>query len=197
MIEAKDLQSPAHAAYNFRAILDAFAKPGRPVALAPLTGCPPKFHAASAGIALSLCDYQTAIWLSPGIDSAELRTFLRFHTGVPIVSKASEADFAFMEAAELAQFYSHFSKGTDEYPDRSATLIAQTTAFEATQKVKLEGPGIERNVVVSADGLGAREWSLLADDRILFPLGVDVAFSNESSLFAVPRSTRITCLENR
>ena len=41
MIEAKDLQAPAQAAHDFRAILDAFAKPGQPVTCRSWPTSPP------------------------------------------------------------------------------------------------------------------------------------------------------------
>lgn len=191
------MQSPAQAAQSFRTILDAFAKSGQLVSLPLVSDCPSGLHAAAAGIALALCDYQTSIWLSPDIDSPGLRNFLRFHTGAPVADKASEAGFAFVGSGEFAQFFPQFNKGTDEYPDRSTTVIVQTTAFSAPQPVKLEGPGIKQDATLEVEGFGSREWKLLADDRILFPLGVDVAFTAGGMLVAVPRSTRIACLGDR
>jgi alpha-D-ribose 1-methylphosphonate 5-triphosphate synthase subunit PhnH len=197
MIEARQMQSSAQAAQIFRAILDAFAKPGNPVSLPAVSDCPQGLHAAAMGIALALCDYQTSIWFSPSIDCPELRNFLRFHTGAAVVTNAAEAGFAFVESGEFGRYFSQFNKGTDEYPDRSATVIVQAAAFDAPLRVKLEGPGTKRSPTLAVEGFGHSEWKLLMEDRILFPLGVDVAFVVGEKLVTVPRSSRISCLEKR
>jgi alpha-D-ribose 1-methylphosphonate 5-triphosphate synthase subunit PhnH len=197
MIEAKDLQAPAQAAHDFRAILDAFAKPGQPMTVPKLAEKPAALHDASVVLALALCDYQSPVWLSPRINQTEVRSFLRFHTGSPIVSSPAEAHFAFIESGEFAKYFALFNKGNDEYPDRSATVIVQASAFEARQRVRLEGPGIKLHSILAVAGFGPMEWNLLSEDRILFPLGIDVAFISDTKLVGLPRSTRITTLEDR
>lgn len=197
MIEAKDLQAPARAAHDFRAILDAFAKPGQQVTVPQVADKPAALQSASVVLALDLCDYQSPVWLSPRINHHDVRSFLRFHTGAPIVANPLEAHFAFADCEEFAQHFRTFNKGSDEYPDRSVTLVLQATSFEAPQRVRLEGPGIKSHAELAVAGFGPREWDLLSDDLILFPLGVDVAFVSETKLIGLPRSTRITLLEDR
>ena len=197
MIEAKDLQAPARAAHDFRAILDAFAKPGQAVTVPQLADKPAALQAASVVMALALCDYQSPVWLSPRINHTDVRSFLRFHTGAPIVTDPAEAHFAIVESGEFAKHFPLFNKGNDEYPDRSATVIVQADAFEAPQRVRLEGPGIRLQHELAVAGFGPREWNLLSEDRILFPLGIDVAFVSDTKLVGLPRSTRITTLEDR
>jgi alpha-D-ribose 1-methylphosphonate 5-triphosphate synthase subunit PhnH len=197
MIDAKDLQSPAQAAHSFRAILDAFSEPGVPIQLSAVANCPAPLQAASAVLALSLCDFQTPVWLSKKLDGPDVRSFLRFHTGASIVGKAEDAAYAFLDASEFADSYPRLHKGTDEYPDRSATAVVQVSNFFGLQSVRLEGPGIKTAVELSIAGFAEGDWTMLSDDRILFPLGVDVAFASGAQLVAVPRSTRISLMEGR
>lgn len=197
MIEAKDLQAPAQAAHDFRAILDAFAKPGQPVTMPQLADKPASLQAASIILALALCDYQSPVWLSPAINQTDVRNFLRFHTGAPVVTNPAEAHFAFVESDEFATHFPLFNKGNEEYPDRSATVIVQAAAFHAPQRVRLEGPGIKFHAELAIAGFGPLEWNLLSEDRILFPLGIDVAFVSDTQLVGLPRSTGITTLEDR
>lgn len=192
MIEAKELQAPGQAAHSFRTILDAFSKPGIPVQLAKVADCPQPFLGNAAVLALSLCDFQTPIWLSEKLDRPDVRSFLRFHTGAPIVGKAEDASFAFLHASEFSETYPRLHKGTDEYPDRSATAVVQVTNFSARQLVRLEGPGIKTAIELAVADIDAKAWTMLSDDRILFPLGVDIAFASDTELIAVPRSTRIS-----
>ena len=197
MLDAKDLQAPAQAAHDFRAILDALSKPGLEVSVPELADKPAALHDASIVMALALCDYQSPVWLSPRINQAEVCSFLRFHTGAPIVADPAEAQFAFVESGEFEKHFALFNKGTDEYPDRSATVIVQASGFSAPQRVRLEGPGIKQYEVLSIAGFGPKEWNLLSDDRILFPLGIDVAFVSDTKLVGLPRSTRITTQGDR
>jgi alpha-D-ribose 1-methylphosphonate 5-triphosphate synthase subunit PhnH len=197
MIEAVGPQLPGQAARCFRKVLDSFAKPGTRVELPPLGDLSATLNAASASLALVLFDFQTALWLSPLLDRQDVRDFLRFRTGVPLVQEPGNAAFAICMASEFAGIHPRLSKGSAEYPDRSTTAVVQVQDFEAPQRVKLQGPGIRDAAVMSAAGFSLHEWTLLADDRILFPLGIDVALTSAASLVAIPRSTRITCLEDR
>lgn len=197
MTDAKDLQAPAQAAHDFRTILDALAKPGRVAAVPQLTEKPAALHAASVVVALALCDYQSPIWLSPRNNLTDVRSFLRFHTGASIVADPEHAHFAFTESDEFASHFQLFKKGSDEYPDRSATVVVQTSTFEAPQRVRLDGPGIKLHEELAVAGFGPTEWNLLSDDRILFPLGIDIVFVSDTKLVGLPRSTRITTLDDR
>lgn len=197
MIEARDLLSPAPAAFCFRSVLDAVSKPGTEVVLRDLAGVPAPLHAASATLVLSLCDFQTPVWVSPKLDSVEVRAFLRFHAGVPFVDQPGEAHFALMDAVEFKQFHRQLNIGTGEYPDRAATAIIQTTAFAAGDKVTLEGPGIRNKMHLSVAGIEVADWQRLATDRTLFPLGIDSMFVAQTAIVAVPRSTHITLTEGQ
>jgi alpha-D-ribose 1-methylphosphonate 5-triphosphate synthase subunit PhnH len=191
MTEAINLQDAGKAAACFRTILEAFSKPGKCVELPALGELPFGLNVATANLLLSLCDYQTLVWLSPSLDTKQVKDFLRFHTGAPLRTECEAATFAVCSASEFAKFYPRFNRGTDEYPDRAATAVVQVDTFAARQTVTLQGPGLRGSVKVAAQGFGSREWNLLTDDRIRFPLGVDVALTSDQSLVAIPRSTRI------
>ena len=196
MTDTKDLQAPAQAAHCFRRLMDAFSKPGTIVALPQIVDSPPQLHAGAASLALSLCDFQTPIWLSDSIARPDVRSFLRFHTGAPISGTAAEAAFAFMDANAFNTTYPSLDKGTDEYPDRSATAIVQVKSLSGPLSVRLDGPGIKTAVELPLLGLGAQGWAMLSEDRILFPRGIDVVFVSGAELVVVPRSSRIALLEN-
>ena len=197
MIEAKDLHAPARAAHDFRAILNAFAKPGHQENLPQLKEKPSALHSASVVLALTLCDYQSPVWLSPRVNTSDVRSFLRFHTGASLVADVAAAQFAFIESGEFADHFPRFNRGSDEYPDRSTTVIVQAGALTAPQRVRLEGPGIKTKAEIAVAGFGPREWNLISDERILFPLGIDIAIVSNTKLVGLPRSTRITTLEDR
>ena len=188
---ALGLADPAHDSQKlFRAVLDAFAHPGRIVALTQgPAGVGPLSRAATAFV-LTLVDRDTPLWLSPDLDAPAVRDFVRFHTGAPLVAREADALFALL-TPQRAPLIDGFAIGTDPYPDRSATLVIEVPALTGGPALTLKGPGIESAARACVAGLPAsfaEEW---AANRTLFPCGVDLAFTAGSELLALPRSIAV------
>jgi len=84
-----------------------------------------------------------------------------------------------------------FDAGTDEYPDRSATVIVQVAALAAGAGKRLTGPGIAGEGRLSVDGLPERFWTGLRENHTRFPRGVDVILASPASVAALPRTTLV------
>ena len=119
---------PLAAQACFRRLLEAMARPGTVVTLDPPPAPPPLAPAAGA-VALTLCDADTPVWLDAALAVPAVLDWLRFHAGCRIVAAPEEAAFAF--AADPAVPFDRFQVGSDEYPDRSATVVLQIDAFGA------------------------------------------------------------------
>ena len=91
---------------------------------------------------------------------------------------------------QLAGFYplSAFPVGSAEYPDRSTTLITETNLLgrEGSNACRLTGPGIQNFYTLCLP-----DPALMQANAALFPLGLDFILTSESSVAALPRSTRI------
>jgi alpha-D-ribose 1-methylphosphonate 5-triphosphate synthase subunit PhnH len=184
---AAGLADPAHDAQRlFRAVLDAFSRPGRIVTLPQPPAGPGGISAATAGFLLTLVDRDTPLWLAPEIDSAALRDFVRFHPGAPIVAERGDAAFAVL-THDIASF-DGFAIGTDAYPDRSATLVIEVPVLGAGTVRTWRGPGIDGKTQVAVGGLDAAFWPAWAANHALFPCGVDIVFATGSQLLALPRA---------
>jgi len=134
--------NPVHDAQAcFRAILDALAHPGRIVEVPKALAGSPRaaLDAAAISIALTLCDIGTPVWLDEA--SALLADYLTFHCGAPFVT-IPEARFAFIGDPAVLPPLDGFALGTDEYPERSATLVIKVSGLMAGSGVLLRGPGI-------------------------------------------------------
>jgi len=174
---------PAHdAAYAFRALMEAMARPGH---IAQLTGaCPPAPLSQAAGVALlTLCDPDTPVFLGGDADRQDVREWISFHTGAPFAPAAS-CMFALGQWDDLLPL-SQFPIGTAEYPDRSATLIVERAALSDTGAT-LRGPGIRETAQMALPDPAA-----LRANAALFPLGLDFIFTAGDRIAALPRSTRI------
>lgn len=182
--------APHDAQRLFRGVLDAFSHPGRIVELRDAPAGPGTLSTAAIGFLLTFADRETPLWLEAGIDKQEVRDFLRFHAGAPIVQAREAATFGVIVAGGGEPF-AGFAIGTDTYPDRAATLVIEVPALDGGQPAIWRGPGIDREVRVAIDGLGDGFWPAWSANHALFPCGVDLVFASGSRLIALPRSVAV------
>ena len=173
----------------FRAVLDAMAHPGGivrvPTALP--NGLP--LGTASAAIALSLCDIDTPVWLDAAASGAA--GYIAFHCGAPAAVTPAEASFAFVADPTALPPLDQFALGSDEYPERAATLVIEVAGLAESGGITLRGPGILGETRLDVGGLLARFWTERAALAELFPRGVDVLFTCGDRVAALPRATRV------
>ena len=181
-LEGGFLNQPIDASRAFRAIMTAMAQPGKISAVAGAQ--PPAPMSTAAGIVLlTLCDPETPIFLAPGHDTPQVREWITFHTGAPIIT-SKNAMFALGVWDELP--LAAFPCGTAEYPDRSTTLIVEVPLLSSTGAT-LRGPGIKNKVQLSLPATLAFE-----ENTQLFPLGLDFIFTSGGYLAALPRTTKVS-----
>jgi alpha-D-ribose 1-methylphosphonate 5-triphosphate synthase subunit PhnH len=174
----------------FRIAMQAMARPGTSFAIGARLAPPAPFNVGAAALLLTLCDFETTVWLDPSLfDSPGVTEFIRFRTGARIVATSQEATYAVVSDAARMPPLASFAQGTQEYPDRSATLIVQVQEMKGTGW-KLEGPGIRDHALFSASPLPADFLRQARANRAQFPCGVDMFFTTDAELAALPRSTR-------
>ena len=174
--------APVQSSRAFRAVLEALSQPGT---LRLLTGAePPAPLSVAAGVlVLTLCDATTPLHLAGHFDTADLRDWVTFHTGAPLVA-AEEARFAVGDWSGL-QPLNRFALGQPDYPDRAATLIVEMPALSNTG-ARLTGPGIAGHATLSLPEVAAFQAN-----RALFPLGFDCLFTAGQQVAGLPRSTKV------
>ena len=175
----------------FRGVLEAMSSPGRVVTLAPAAPPLPPLDSAGLGICLALVDLETPIWLDPAGRTADVVAHLRFHCGCRIVTAPAQARFAVVVEPEAMPALARFDAGSDEYPDRSATVIVQTRMLVAGTGRRLTGPGVASEARLETGGLPAGFWADLRANHERFPRGVDVLLTAGASVAALPRTTRV------
>lgn len=176
----------------YRAVLDAFSRPGT-VQTLPVLPPPPEPLTASAGaVLLALADLDAPVWLDDTLRSGATADWLRFHSGAPVVEAAEAATFAVVSAAETLETLDRFALGTPEYPDRAATVIVQVTGFTGGPAATLRGPGIRDSQRLTIPGLPASFWHAREANGALFPQGVDILFAGPDAIAGLPRTTRAT-----
>ncbi|MEM9973457.1 MAG: phosphonate C-P lyase system protein PhnH [Pseudomonadota bacterium] len=173
---------PREAAYAFRGLMRAMARPGTIETLAG--AAPPAPLSPAAGTALlTLCDPDTPLYLAGAFDTPDIRAWVAFHTGAPLTGPAHCA-FALGSWEDVLPL-DPYPIGTPEYPDRSATLIIECEAL-AQSGATLSGPGIRDTAT-----LALPDTELFRRNTARFPLGLDFLFTAGREIAAMPRTTRI------
>jgi alpha-D-ribose 1-methylphosphonate 5-triphosphate synthase subunit PhnH len=170
----------------FRALLDAMSRPGRVQRAGAGLVPPAPLMPAAAAVLLALADATTPIAQDAGTDA---EAWLRFHCGAPFVPPA---DAAFVLAAGAPPGLATLNAGTEEEPERGATIIIQVPVLEEGRGWRLTGPGIEHEHRLHAEGMPAGFIAEWAANRALFPRGVDVVLCAGDRLAALPRTVAIT-----
>jgi len=177
----------------FRTVMMALARPGTIATLATGQLLPPALLTPElAAVALTLCDHETPVWFDRTLGAAaDVAAFITFQTGAPVTDDPAKAGFAFsVDMAGLPPLAS-FAQGTDDYPDRSTTLVLAIDALGSGRSVSLAGPGIKERASLALAPLTEAFIAGLADNHARFPRGIDCVFVAGGKLAALPRSTRI------
>src|ERR1700720_159478 len=177
---------------TFRSVMGAMARPGSVHRVAATSGAPGAMMRGTAAIALTLFDHDTPVWLDPLLsETADVTKWLKFHTGAPVVLDPSICSFALIGDASALPALDRFALGSNEYPDRSSTLILQVESLTQGEGLELRGPGIDGTAVLRAAIEPRDLFERLAVNAALFPRGIDVVLVDGDSIVAIPRTTRL------
>ena len=177
---------------TFRSVMDAMARPGTVQRIVAATGAPAAMMRGTAAIALTLFDQDTPLWLDPQISgTSDVTKWLKFHTGAPVIADSSVCSFALVGDARALPGLDRFAFGSNEYPDRSTTLILQVESLTQGPILELRGPGIDGTAVLRAAIQPADLFARLEINQTLFPRGIDVVLVHDDTIVAIPRTTRL------
>jgi len=177
---------------TFRSVMDAMARPGSVQRVAAASGAPAAMMRGTAAIALTLFDHDTPVWLDPVLsETSDVGKWLKFHTGAPVIADPSVSSFAVVGDARALPALDRFAFGTNEYPDRSTTVILQVESLTQGAVFELRGPGIDGVAVLRATLQPADLFERLAINAALFPRGIDVVLVADDAVVAIPRTTRL------
>jgi len=177
---------------TFRSVMDAMARPGSVQRIVACAGTPAAMMRGSAAIALTLFDHDTPIWLDPAMsETPDVSKWLKFHTSAPVIADSSIASFALIGDPDNLPPLNRFAFGSNEYPDRSTTVILQVESLSQGPAFELRGPGIDGTATLRASIAPQNLFERLAINATLFPRGVDVVLVHDDAIVAIPRTTRL------
>ncbi len=174
----------------FRSCLEVLAHSGRIQVVHGGGTALPGVHPAAGALLLALLDQDTRLWLSPALAAGSAAKSLHFHTGCGLCASPGEADFALIASPEELPALEEFRAGSDEYPDRSATVVVQVPSL-LSSGWRVSGPGVRGQAYLSAPGLGARFLGDWEQNHARFPRGVDLFIASGERLCALPRTAKL------
>jgi alpha-D-ribose 1-methylphosphonate 5-triphosphate synthase subunit PhnH len=127
-------------------------------------------------------------------ESTEVAKWLKFHSGAPVLEDPSVSHFALIGNGSALADLARFSFGTNEYPDRSTTLIVQVDSLKHGSAFELRGPGIDGSTVLRAMIEPVDLFRQLAINETVFPRGIDVVLVSGDAIVAIPRTTRVSAM---
>jgi alpha-D-ribose 1-methylphosphonate 5-triphosphate synthase subunit PhnH len=173
----------------FRLILKALSEPGHIVTLpdSPIWGA---LNAASTAALLTLADQETPIQLCLALESEQVLTNIRFHSGAPLANNPEEVCFALFDTQLQAADLQALPHGSEISPEFSTTVVVQLDSLEQGTALRLTGPGIEQQRVISPS-LPPVLLDYLINRPQRFPLGLDFLLTCGERLLALPRTTHV------
>ena len=127
----------------FRAVMDAMARPGTMQPVGGACRSPPQpLSADGRRRRADALRPRHAALARPGACAARptRSNWLGFHTGAPLAHTPADAHFALVADPASLIAFENFAQGTQEYPDRSTTLILQVASLSSGDKLLLKGP---------------------------------------------------------
>ena len=177
---------------TFRTVMDAMARPGNVQLIRAVSGVPAPMMRGAAAIALTLFDQDTPVWLDEKLAANDdVAKWIKFHTSAPVVADSSIAHFALIGDPQNLPALDRFAFGSNEYPDRSTTLILQVDSLTQGPAFELKGPGIDGTALLQAMIGPSDLFQRLAINEFLFPRGIDVVLVHDDLIVAIPRTTRL------
>lgn len=179
----------------FRAVMDAMANPARIRETDGTPSAPGGVPSAMAALALALVDHDTPVTLGESLRASAFPAWLAFQTGAPMAETAFDAAFALFTRADGFPGFEGFPIGSDEYPDRSVTLIIEVEALEGGPDLTARGPGIRDSITIAPKGLPADFLARWQENGALFPRGIDLVLVEGQRFLCLPRTTRLQIRE--
>ena len=170
---------------TFRAILDAMEHPGQIVTIYENPDAPDVFNSASVATCLTLLDYETPVWTDLDWKNPAIH-WLQFDCQSSVVTEPCMANFAIITKPAGMPPLDYFSIGPDKYAEKATTMVVQVDDIIPRTDNKYYNPLVDKFGHLELKGIPNRFWKQWQQLSGLYPLGVDIFFTCDDVLIALP-----------
>jgi alpha-D-ribose 1-methylphosphonate 5-triphosphate synthase subunit PhnH len=167
----------------FTSLMQAMGQPGRTYRIQPIDRISPIMS-----VLMTLLDNEVTF----AVEDPILEDSIRTATGSQ-PAPLEETDFLVVPSGDSGGAILRVKRGELRYPDSGATVIYMVESLASgSMSIKLTGPGIRSENIMSLEGWGRREALALKEANAGYPLGVDcILVDAEGRVACIPRSSRI------
>ncbi|MEE2057138.1 phosphonate C-P lyase system protein PhnH [Rhodococcus artemisiae] len=168
----------------YRAVLQAFSRPGLPQAL-PSTDFPPALLPA-----LALADLETGVAVLE--DGSDWREVLTVATGAPVAALGQARYVTALRPITGDELLSA-TRGTALSPECASTVICSVRSLDGGTPAELAGPGVNGTETIAPLGFDDALRSARNDAVAEFPTGIDILLvADDGAVLGLARTTRIS-----
>ena len=186
--ESDDPAGGSHQA--FRAIRDAMEHPGQLVTIREYPYAPAVFNSASAATCLTLLDYETSVWTDVDWRNPAIG-WLQTGCGSSVVTEPCMAKFAVITRPAAMPPLENFRVGRHEDCEKATTIVVQVEdIYPVSDHQNPNVPG-NRKSRLELKGVADIFWCQWRQLSFKHPMGIDIFFTCDDVLAALPKMTRI------
>jgi alpha-D-ribose 1-methylphosphonate 5-triphosphate synthase subunit PhnH len=171
---------------TFRAIVAAMDCPGRLATVHEKPYAPDVFHSASAAACLTFLEYETPVWTDIEFRSSAI-SWLQIACGSSVVTEPSMAHFALITNPETMPALDDFRIGSNQSLEYATTIIVQVDDILPTAGKHHFNIFIDNAIQLELKGIPDKFWYQWRQLSILDPLGIDIFFTCDDVLMALPK----------
>ena len=175
---------------TFRAILAAMENPGQLVTIRENPHAPDVFNTASAATCLMLLDFETTVWTDIDWRSPAIG-WLQLCCGCSVVTESCMANFAIITKPANMPALDYFRIDRNEYPERPTTMVVQVDDILPAVYEHYSNSFVDNTARLEYKGVADIFWDQWSQLSLLHPLGIDIFFTCDDVLSALPKMKRI------
>ncbi|MES9947224.1 MAG: phosphonate C-P lyase system protein PhnH [Candidatus Thiodiazotropha sp.] len=180
MLEVAAIWTPNTQQQNYRALLEAMSRPGKVNVIMQETR-----DQTYTAILATLLDAEVSLADPDGLLDETTWPMLQANSAKP-----QEADYVLCSGDRPPSFQPKL--GSLPSPEQSATLIIKVDSLsQGEMNLLLSGPGVDGTTRCAITGLDP-DWFIKRVSWVsAFPLGVDLLLVDDTSVLALPRTTKV------
>jgi alpha-D-ribose 1-methylphosphonate 5-triphosphate synthase subunit PhnH len=164
--------------------------PGRLATVRENPCAPEVLHSASAAACLTFLEYKEPLWTDIELSNPAM-SWLQIACGSSVVTEPSMAYFALVTKPAVMPALNDFRIGSNESSENATTIIVQVDDILPTADNRHSNIFVDKTVQLELKGIPDRFWHQWQQLSLQNPLGIDIFFTCDDVLIALPKIKQI------